>query len=85
MKKDIQEGLTVETELEEESGRWIAEVVELPGVLVYGQTEEDAVNKAKVLALRVLAERLEHGEATPEIGKLFLYSVPSSTRKSFVK
>jgi predicted RNase H-like HicB family nuclease len=56
------EGLTIETELEEESGRWIAEVVELAGVLVYGQTAEDAINKAKVLALRVLAERLEHGD-----------------------
>ena len=49
----------------EEDGRWIAEVPELPGVLVYGSTAEEAMAKAQVLALRVLAERLEHGEARP--------------------
>lgn len=70
-------GLTIETELEEESGRWIAEVIELPGVLVYGQTEEDAINKAKILALRVLADRLEHSEVAPGIGKLFSLTASS--------
>jgi len=49
----------------EEDGRWIAEVPELPGVLAYGDTAEEAMSKAQVLALRVLAERLEHGEARP--------------------
>ncbi len=49
----------------EEDGRWIAEVPELPGVLVYGTTEAEAMAKAEVLALRVLAERIEHGEAAP--------------------
>jgi len=47
----------------EEDGRWLAEVRELPGVLAYGATAEEAMAKAEVLALRVLAERLEHGEA----------------------
>ena len=49
----------------EEDGRWLAEVPELPGVLAYGDTAEEAMSKAQVLALRVLAERLEHGEARP--------------------
>jgi predicted RNase H-like HicB family nuclease len=49
----------------EEDGRWLAEVPELPGVLAYGDTAEEAMSKAQVLALRVLAERLENGEARP--------------------
>ena len=56
--------LSIETELEED-GRWIAEVPQLPGVLAYGATAEEATAKAEVLALRVLAERLEHGESKP--------------------
>ena len=52
--------LTVETELETD-GRWIAEVPELPGVLAYGATEDEAAAKAEALALRVLADRLDHG------------------------
>jgi predicted RNase H-like HicB family nuclease len=55
---------SIECELEED-GRWLAEVPELPGVLAYGDTAEEAMSKAQVLALRVLAERLEHGEARP--------------------
>ncbi len=50
----------------EEDGRWIAEIPDLPGVLVYGQTEDDAITKVKALCLRVLADRLEHGETIPE-------------------
>jgi predicted RNase H-like HicB family nuclease len=49
----------------ETDGRWIAEVPSLPGVLVYGTTREKAVAKAQVLTLRVLADRLEHGEQIP--------------------
>ena len=49
----------------EDDGRWIAEVSELPGVLVYGETVEQAQAKAQALALRVLADRLDHGEAVP--------------------
>lgn len=47
----------------ESDGRWIAEVVELPGVLAYGPTEAEARAKVQALALRVMADRLEHGEA----------------------
>jgi predicted RNase H-like HicB family nuclease len=56
----------VETE-QEEDGRWLAEVVELPGVLAYGETQEAALSKVQALALRVIAERLEHGEDGPEL------------------
>jgi predicted RNase H-like HicB family nuclease len=50
----------------EEDGRWIAEVPELPGVLAYGATADEAMAKAEALALRVLADRLEHQEAKPQ-------------------
>jgi predicted RNase H-like HicB family nuclease len=54
-------------ELEEETdGRWIAEAADLPGVLAYGQSRDEALAHAQALALRVLTERLEHGEAKAE-------------------
>lgn len=56
---------TVEYEREKD-GRWLAEVVEMPGVLAYGSTSDEAIAKAQALALRVLADRLEHGDAAPE-------------------
>ena len=56
---------TVEYE-QEEDGRWIAEVLELAGVMVYGTTKEEAQAKAQALALRVLADRLDHGELLAE-------------------
>jgi predicted RNase H-like HicB family nuclease len=52
---------------QEEDGRWIAEVVELPGALAYGQTSQEATAKVQALALRVVADRLEHGEAGPDL------------------
>ncbi len=55
---------TIECE-QEDDGRWLAEVIELPGVLTYGATKDEAVLKAETLALRVIAERLEQGEARP--------------------
>ncbi|MDP2211856.1 MAG: type II toxin-antitoxin system HicB family antitoxin [Candidatus Aquicultor sp.] len=55
----------------EEDGRWIAEVPDLPGVMAYGQSKKEAVSKVKVLALRVLADRLEHGEEIPELRGVF--------------
>ena len=59
-------------EIEQEGdGRWIAEVVALPGVLAYGASRAEALAKVEVLALRVLADRLEHGEAIPEVTGLF--------------
>jgi predicted RNase H-like HicB family nuclease len=51
---------------QEADGRWIGEVTALPGVIAYGSTEEDARTKAAVLALRVMADRLEHGEQVPK-------------------
>ena len=47
---------------QEEDGRWIAEVPELPGVMKYGKNREEAIAHAEALALRVIAERIEHGE-----------------------
>lgn len=61
---------TVDIE-QETDGRWIGEVTELPGVLAYGATRDEAVSKAKALAFRVLADRLEHGEDIPEIHGVF--------------
>ena len=60
--------ITFKVEVEqEEDGRWLAEVLELPGVLVYGQSQDAAVSKVQALALRVIGERLEHGEAGPQL------------------
>jgi len=56
--------LTIETEREDD-GRWLAEVPELPGVLAYGATQSQAAAKAEALALRVLADRLDHNESKP--------------------
>jgi predicted RNase H-like HicB family nuclease len=61
---------TVEIEREDD-GRWIGEVVDIPGVMAYGETREEAVSKAKALAFRVLADRLEHGENVPELHGVF--------------
>jgi predicted RNase H-like HicB family nuclease len=61
---------TIEIEREAD-GRWIAEIPALPGVLAYGATRDQAIARAKALALRVLAERLEHGEAAGELDHLF--------------
>ena len=55
----------------EEDGRWIAEVPDLPGAMAYGQTREEAVSKVEALALRSIADRLEHGETIPELDDLF--------------
>ncbi|MCX6636876.1 MAG: type II toxin-antitoxin system HicB family antitoxin [Acidobacteria bacterium] len=56
--------------LRETDGRWIADISELPGVTVYGRTPEEATLKAKALALRVVAEEIEHGEMPPGAGML---------------
>lgn len=55
----------------ENDGRWIAEVPDLPGVMVYGTSRHDAVAKAEALALRIIADRLDHGESIPELDELF--------------
>jgi len=62
--------LTIEVEREED-GRWLAEVPEIPGVLAYGRTRQEAISRAQALSLRVLADRLEHGESVPELSGVF--------------
>lgn len=60
--------MTFRIELEqEEDGRWIAEVLGIPGAMVYGKTPEEAKARAQALALRVVADRLEHGETGPDL------------------
>ena len=56
---------------QEEDGRWIAEIEALSGVMAYGATPDEARAKVEALALRVLADRREHGEPVPEIEGLF--------------
>lgn len=68
--------LNVELE-QEEDGRWIAEVVDLPGVLVYGSAPETAVRDVRALALRVLADKVEHGELDAQANRVeFLIPQP---------
>jgi predicted RNase H-like HicB family nuclease len=63
--------LRIETDRESD-GRWLAEVPSLPGVLSYGDTVAEARSKATALALRVIAERVERGEALPgELAGMF--------------
>ncbi|GAB4397361.1 MAG: hypothetical protein OHK0052_19570 [Anaerolineales bacterium] len=57
---------TIEYE-QEEDGRWLAEVLELPGVMVYGNSIENAIARAQALALRVVADRLEHNETVNRV------------------
>ena len=57
--------LAIELE-QEDDGRWIAEIDELNGVLVYGDTKDEAIKNVKMLALRVIADRLENGESLPQ-------------------
>ncbi len=61
---------SVEVERETD-GRWIAEVTDLPGVLAYGQSREEAIRRAQALSLHVLADRLEHGEPLPDVESVF--------------
>jgi predicted RNase H-like HicB family nuclease len=56
---------------QEQDGRWIAEVPDLPGVLAYGQTRTAAISRAQALALRVIADRLDNGESIPDLDELF--------------
>ena len=56
---------------QEQDGRWIAEIPELPGVMAYGDSRDEAVGHAQALALRILADRIDHGEPVPELGGVF--------------
>jgi predicted RNase H-like HicB family nuclease len=67
---------TVELDRETD-GRWIAEVLDLPGAMVYGATRDEAVAKAQALALRVIADRLEYGEALPELSDIS-FEIPAA-------
>lgn len=59
-------------EIEQETdGRFIAEVSDLPGVMAYGQTREEALAKVEAIALRTLADRVEQGEPVPELPLIF--------------
>jgi predicted RNase H-like HicB family nuclease len=63
--------MTYSIEVERETdGRWIAEVADLPGALAYGSTKSEAIARVKALALRVMADRLEHGELSPEFATI---------------
>ena len=62
--------MRIDTEREDD-GRWIAEVVGLPGALAYGATRSEAVARVEALALRVLADRLDQGERSPVVDALF--------------
>ena len=62
--------LKIETE-QEDDGRWIAEIPDLPGVMVYGDSRDEVVSRVKALALRALADRLENGESIPQSADLF--------------
>ena len=58
-------------EIEKENdGRWIAEIPDLPGVMVYGTSRDEAISRVEALALRALADRLEHGEQIPDLDEL---------------
>ena len=64
---------TVEVE-QETDGRWIAEISQIPGAMSYGTTRDEAVARAEALGLRVLADRIEQGESSPEIQQVFSVS-----------
>lgn len=55
----------------ETDGRWIAEINDLPGVLAYGATKKEAIVKVEALALRAVAEKIEHGEVSPDFAISF--------------
>ena len=61
----------------EDDGRWIADIPELPGVMVYGGSREEATTKVRALALRVIADRIEHGEEIPDLANFFAEAVVS--------
>jgi predicted RNase H-like HicB family nuclease len=62
--------LTIEVE-QEDDGRWLAEVTDLPGVMAYGLTRQEAIERVQALSLRVLADRIDHGEPVPQMGSVF--------------
>jgi predicted RNase H-like HicB family nuclease len=72
MRNQLHGGRIMRIEVEKEyDNRWIAEIPDLSGVMVYGESRTEAICKVKALALRVIADRLEHGEAIPDLGDIF--------------
>jgi predicted RNase H-like HicB family nuclease len=69
MQGQVSTHFTIETE-QEDDGRWIAEIPELPGVLVYGGTQEAAIANVQTLALRVIADKIEHGEISLKLANI---------------
>ncbi|MFZ1026654.1 MAG: type II toxin-antitoxin system HicB family antitoxin [Limnoraphis robusta] len=74
MQSSISTQFTIETE-QELDGRWIAEILEIPGVLVYGSTQQEAIANVQALALRVIADKLEHGEISLGLTSLTFVAV----------
>ena len=66
--------MRVEVE-QEQDGRWLAEVDGIPGALAYGASRKEAVSKVEALVLRILADKVEHGEATPQLDRVFSVAV----------
>ena len=66
--------MKVEVE-QEEDGRWLAEVAAMPGSLAYGATRQEAVARVEALVLRILADKVEHGEEPPQISQVFSVAV----------
>lgn len=66
--------MQVEVE-QEEDGRWIAEVAGIPGAMAYGSSRKEAVAKVEALVLRILADKVEHGEDTPQLARVFSVAV----------
>jgi predicted RNase H-like HicB family nuclease len=65
--------LAIEVE-QEDDGRWLAEVPDIPGVLAYGDSRDEAIGRVQALSLRVLADRLDHGEPVPQMTNVFAVS-----------
>ncbi len=69
----MHQGDLMKIEIEREAdGRWLAEVPELPGVMAYGDSRGQTISRTKALALRVMADRLEHDEEIPELNQVFI-------------
>ena len=66
--------MRVEVE-QEQDGRWLAEVAGIPGALAYGTSRKEAVSKVEALVLRILADKVEHGEDTPQLDQVFSVAV----------
>ncbi len=65
--------LTIEVE-QEDDGRWLAVVPDIPGVMAYGTTRDEAIERVQALSLRVLADRLDHGEPVSQMSSVFAVS-----------